>query len=60
MKKKRLKVEPIKPCKLTSSKRNTLISLLSELSEQTLKEPYTKSTSTIVDCCSFLIEILES
>jgi hypothetical protein len=57
---KMLKRLPVKPYKLTSFKQRELISLLSELKDQTLKEPYTKKSSTIVDCCLFLIETLES
>lgn len=59
MKQKRLKREPIKPFKLTSAKMKALISLLSELQEKTLEEPYTQHNTIIVECCSYLLEMLE-
>jgi len=59
MKRKRLKREPIKPFNLTSAKQKALISLLSELQEKTLEEPYIQHNTIIIGCCSYLLEMLE-
>ena len=59
MKKKRARREPIKPFKLISAKHRDLISLLTELRDETSKQGHTNKDALVLNCCEILITILE-